>query len=250
MSLGSPTPAAHFAAAALYEHRLGNLGRCFAARGLSPLIVKGQSVSDLAYGELEPRLASDVDLLVSDDESAVCQALIQAGYHERTDPQRRVSSQLLGERPFVTKTAALPPLVEVHRFLDKGILRPVDYAGIHLRAQPSGREGFHYPSPEDLLLLVVLHEAVSLKPSHARTSRDIARLLARAKPDMAVVRERARAWELTRALEAILAGRPPAGACTPGLAYLWSQRKWHDRQSTWAKGLLRYALARGRDRLG
>lgn len=237
------------AAAAAYEHRLEHLGAHFAGLGLAPVIVKGQAIVDLAYPPGEARVTGDVDLLVGDDEVMVSAALRRLGYAEQTDPSRRVSAPLLGERAFVTRNVALPSLVEVHRFLDKGILRPVDYAGILARARQSPRPGFRYPAIEDLLLLVVLHESVAQVPSLARTGRDVRMILDHGKPDMRTVRARARLWELDRALDMVLAGRSEgAPEDSSALAYFWAQRRHHDSSLTWALGLARYGAARVADR--
>lgn len=239
----------HLAAAALYEHRLDNLGAAFARAGLCPVIVKGQAIVDLAYPADEPRLAGDVDLLVGEDEEAVCQALREAGYREQSVAGRKTSSALLGERPFAHRGRNLPGLVEVHRFFDKGILRPVDYTGIMQRARMSRRAGFRYPTPEDLLLLVVLHESVAKAPSLERTRRDVDMILRHARPDMTVVEARAAVWQLRKALALVLAGQSLGSAAeASGMAYLWAQRRHHDRVLTWAAGLAQYAWARVLDR--
>lgn len=235
----------------LYEHRFEHLGRRFLADGLSPVVVKGQAVVDLAFPRNEVRLASDVDLLVGNDESDVCASLIRNGYFEKEFPERRFSSRLLGERPFFTKDSQLPPLVEVHRFLDKAILRPVDYASILARAKPSARPGFSYPQAEDLFLLLVLHESVSLIPSIARTQRDLDMLSSNAAVDMKVIRMWAADWELSKALEALLTkdGAKEDAAPNRGLPYIMDQRRKHDRLSTWLRGMIKYAGLRMADRV-
>ncbi len=219
--------------------------------GLAPVIVKGQAIVDLAYPADQARLAGDVDLLVGQDEAAVCNALLWAGYKEKTHAKRAHSAPLLGERAFIVKSPALPSLVEVHRFLDKAILRPVDYAGILARATPSQRAGFRYPTAEDLLLLVVLHESVAQTPSMERTQRDLDMLMRNTQPNMNIVRARAQAWELSRALETILQGQAPHTTkdASP-FRYFWQQRQQHDSQLTWAMGLGRYVYKRLADRLG
>src|SRR5262245_57754604 len=134
-------------AAMVYEHRLDTLGRRFAAANLCPVVVKGQAVVDLAYPKSMIRLAVDVDLLVGPDAAAVCDCLLRNGYSEATKPgpSRRFSARLHGERVFLTQAPHLPRVVEVHRFLEEAILRPVDYAGILARARPSPRAGLAYP---------------------------------------------------------------------------------------------------------
>ena len=243
--------AVELAAAMLYEHRLDNLGRLFDAKGVHALIVKGQAIVDLAYSGDKVRLAGDVDLLVGDDEERICSCLQQLGYHERKAPGRRFSHRLLGERPFVTKNSELPGLIEIHRFLDKAILRPVDYAGIRSRSRPSKRKGFLYPSSEDLILLLVLHESVALVPSVARTKQDLRMLMTNAHPNMEVVMDRARAWQLERALVDLLSDGQSGDGPVPaaGFPYLLAQRSRHDSNLTWARGMLRYGALRVLDRL-
>lgn len=240
----------HLAAAALYEHRLDNLGAAFARAGVAPVIVKGQAIVDMAYPADEARLSGDVDLLVGHDEAHVCEVLRELGYGEDSDVSRRHSSVLLGERAFRTRNKTLPGLVEVHRFFDKAILRPIDYPGILRRARPSRRPGFRYPTAEDLLLLVVLHESVAKTPSLERTAKDVDMILRNARPDRAVVEARAAAWQLSTALSLVLATRTRGAPATASAwRYLWAQRLHHDSTATWATGVARYAWSRLADRI-
>ena len=250
----------------LYEHRLAGLGRAFAAVGLAPVIVKGQSVADLVYPAEEPRIASDVDLLVGSDEDAVVGCLKAIGYLEKIAADRPYSREFSGERPFVTEDPALPPLVEVHRCLDKIIRRPIDYPTIIARSRPATRAGFRYPTIEDLLLLVVLHASNSAVPD-PKNPIDIRHLVERGRPNMVVVRERAAAWGLTRAINALAGSaesrKNASNIVTRGvpraisawsflpvpLRYVVGQLDWHDSPSLWARDLTRYAWARLRDHL-
>ena len=158
------------AAAMFYEYRLNALGNEFAARSLSPVIVKGQAIVDLAFPKDEIRLSGDVDLLVGEDGEAVVRALADMGYQEGRPHSRHFK---FGERGFSQHDERLPGYVEVHRCLDKILLRPIPYADILVRAKPSGRQGFRYPSIEDLILLVVLHASADIFFEPERVQRDL-----------------------------------------------------------------------------
>lgn len=242
------------AAAMFYEYRLNELGNEFAARSLSPVIVKGQAIVDLAFPKDETRLSGDVDLLVGEDEEAVARALANMGYQEGPPHSQHFK---FGERGFSHHDERLPGYVEVHRCLDKILLRPIPYADILARAKPAGRQGFRYPSIEDLILLAVLHASADIFFEPKRVRRDLHFLLEYGKPDMEIVRARARHWELSRALRRLLDGRYPQEAAASGdwsasrtAAYLLGQVFWHDSPLTVVRGLVNYALARLRDRLG
>ena len=237
----------------LDEYRLNNLGKEFAARHLAPVIVKGQAIVDLAFPKDEFRLSSDIDLLVGDDAESIATALTEIGYEEDTPHSRHFR---FGERTFHQHEKRLPAWVEVHRCLDKILLRPIPYAEILARANPSGRKGFRYPTIEDLLLLVVLHASADPLFHPERVQRDLRFLIGHGKPDMDIVWLRAHQWELSRALRRLLSGRHPQKAPTPGwwsasktVSYLMGQFLWHDSPLTVLRGLAKYALARVRDRL-
>jgi hypothetical protein len=253
--------------ALVYEHRLLRLGETFKSRGLAPVLVKGQAVADLVYPHDEPRVAADVDLLVAADEAAVASALRGLGYREQEHPDRsRSLLRFMGERSFFTRAPDLPPLVELHHFLDKVVARKVDYPAILARSGASGRPGFRYPTLEDLVLLVALHAALSVT-NDPKMERDIHLLTTRGKPDLAVLSARARAWRLALAVERLdilppdlstkasvrLRRRLCENALTahlpPTMRYLVEQLGWHDRAMTWALGLARYVVARVEDRL-
>ena len=240
------------AAAMFYEYRLNELGNEFAARSLSPVIVKGQAIVDLAFPKDEIRLSGDVDLVVGADGEAVVRALADMGYQEGPPHSRHFK---FGERGFSQHDERLPGYVEVHRCLDKILLRPIPYADILTRAKPSGRQGFRYPSIEDLILLVVLHASADIFFEPERVRRDLHFLLECGKPDMNIVRVRARQWELSRALRRLLDGRYPQEAVASGdwsasrtATYLLGQVLWHDSLLTVLRGLANYGLARLRDR--
>ena len=242
------------AAAMFYEYRLNELGNEFAARSLSPVIVKGQAIVDLAFPKDEIRLSGDVDLLVGADGEAVVRALADMGYQEGPPHSRHFK---FGERGFSQHDERLPGYVEVHRCLDKILLRPIPYADILARAKPSGRQGFRYPLIEDLILLVVLHASADIFFEPERVRRDLHFLLECGKPDMDIVRVRARQWELSRALRRLLDGRYPREVAASGdwsasrtATYLLGQVLWHDSPLTVLRGLGNYGLARLRDRFG
>ena len=237
----------------LDEYRLNNLGKEFAARHLAPVIVKGQAIVDLAFPKDEFRLSSDIDLLVGDDAESVATTLAELGYEEDTPHSRHFR---FGERAFHEHEKRLPGWVEVHRCLDKILLRPIPYAEILARANPSGRKGFRYPTMEDLLLLVVLHASADPLFYPERVQRDLRFLIGHGKPDMDIVWLRAHQWELSRALRRLLSGRHPQKAPTPGrwsasktVSYLMQQLLWHDSPLTVLRGLAKYSLARLQDRL-
>lgn len=237
-----------WAASMFYEYRLNELGNEFAARDLAPVIVKGQAIVDLAFPKNEIRLSSDIDLLVGDDGAAVVAALKEIGYEENTPHSRHFE---FGERGFHQSGKRLPGYVEVHRCLDKILLRPIPYADILARATPSGRKGFRYPALEDLFLLVVLHASADIFFDPDRIRRDLRFLIDRGKPDMDIVRSRARQWELSRALRRLLGGRHPQEASVPGAwsasatgTYLIGQLLWHDKPFTVLRGLAKYSRAR------
>jgi hypothetical protein len=236
-----------------YEYRLNELGKEFAARGLAPVIVKGQAIVDLAFPKDEFRLSADIDLLAGDDGEPVAAALKAIGYEENTPHSRHFG---FGERGFHQPGKRLPSYVEVHRCLDKILLRPIPYAEILARATPSGRKGFRYPAMEDLFLLVVLHASADIFFDPERIRRDLRFLIDHGKPDMDIIRSRARQWELSRALRRLLSGRYPQEARPPGAwsasntgAYLMRQLLWHDSPLTVLRGLAKYSLARLLDRL-
>ncbi|MFZ1573728.1 MAG: nucleotidyltransferase family protein [Chromatiaceae bacterium] len=236
-----------------YEYRLNELGKEFAARNLAPVIVKGQAIVDLAFPKAEIRLSSDIDLLVGDDAEPIATALTELGYEEDAPHSRHFR---FGERIFHQHEQRLPGWVEVHRCLDKILLRPIPYAEILARAKPSGRRGFRYPTMEDLLLLVVLHASADPLFDPERVQRDLRFLIGHGKPNMDLVWLRAHQWELSRALRRLLSGRHPQKAPTPGrwstsktVSYLMHQLPWHDSPLTVLRGLAKYSLARAQDRL-
>jgi hypothetical protein len=237
----------------LYVHRLTELGQEFAARNLAPVIVKGQAIVDLAFPKDEVRLSADIDLLVGDDANQTAAALREIGYKENAPHSRHFE---LGERKFHQSEMRLPSYLELHRCLDKIILRPIPYAEIFARATPSGRRGFRYPAIEDLFLLVVLHASADIAFNPQRVQRDLMFLIDRGKPNMDVVRSRARDWELSRALRRLLSGQHPQNPVVPTkhtasktATYLLGQLMWHDNPLTVLRGLAKYSLARSKDRL-
>jgi len=259
--------------ALLYEQALARLGEIFTRKGLSPVIVKGQAIFDLSYPSNTVRQASDVDLLVGDDEDEVIETLLNAGYLEHEALGRRFSCTLLGERIFTDARHELPP-VEVHRFLDKIIMHRVDYRGILARARPSSRPGLAYPSAEDLLLLTILHAACDANLQAGRTLDDLQNLVVHGRPEPAVILDRARQWKLRIAVQywmSRLASERGVAflSCSAGLrarlgprlsdwlrpivkprgvGYFLHQLAWHDNPATVAKALARYAVLRLRDR--
>lgn len=221
----------------VYEHRLNELGKEFEVRELAPLIVKGQAIVDLAFPRDEIRLSDDVDLLVGDDCEGVVTALRELGYQEQTKNARPRSG--LGDRVFVHSGTRLPKYVEVHRCLDKFLIRPIPYSEILARAIPSGKSGFCYPTIEDLFLLVVLHASADNSFDPERVERDLWFLVNHGKPNMDVVWSRARKWELTRALFRLSNGRYPKKPIQPRgpVAYLFTASLWHDNPITVVRGL-------------
>jgi hypothetical protein len=197
-------PVNEIAAVLGYEQALHGLGQAFLERGLAPVVVKGQALTDMAYPPNVLRHAGDVDLLVAaHEEAVVAQALLGIGYEEQAQPGRRFSKRLLGERVFVhavQTSHALPKVVEVHQFLDKVVRRPVDYPGILARARPSRFDGLRFPTPEDLFLLAVLHADVSEQIDETRALNDIGYLLLGSAIDVTAIAERALAWELRGAV--------------------------------------------------
>jgi hypothetical protein len=241
------------AASMFYEYQLNELGKEFAARNLAPVIVKGQAIVDLAFPKDEIRLSADIDLLVGDGAEPIATALTEIGYEEDTPHSRHFG---FGERGFHQHEKRLPGYVEVHRCLDKILLRPIPYAEILERAKPSGRRGFRYPTMEDLFLLVVLHASADIFFDPERVQRDLLFLIGYGKPDMDIVWLRARQWELSRALHRLLSERHPqmarAPSCSPASktgSYLMGQLLWHDSPLTVLRGLAKYSLARLQDRL-
>ena len=94
--------------------------------------------------------------------------------------------------------------VEVHRFIDKVLRRPVDYPGILTRAVPSSMAGLRYPALEDHFLLVLLHAVIA--PPDKKSYGDVFQFLRHPGVDWDLVRRRAAAWELTQALKAFSGG--------------------------------------------
>lgn len=232
----------------LYEYRLEELGKEFAARNLAPVIVKGQAIVDLAFPKDEIRLSADVDLLVGDDSEAIVATLREIGYTENPPQSRHFG---FGERGFHQEGRRLPDYVEVHCCLDKIFLRPIPYSEILARAAPSGRKGFRYPAIEDLFLLVVLHASADIFFDLERIQRDIRFIIENGKPDMDIVRLRASQWELSRAIRRLLSDQHPQQGHSPGewstsklAAYLIGQFLWHDNPLTILHGLAKYSQAR------
>jgi hypothetical protein len=260
---------AELAAALAYERALSHLGAAFAARGVEPVLVKGQALVDLGYGPCAVRLASDVDLLVDrgDEARALADVLVSLGYRERLVRGRRFSQPYLGERLFWPPDEAGVP-VELHTSLDKQVRRPIDYAAIRARSRPSGRAGFRYPCPEDLFLLVVLHAATAHAIDVERTVHDLHGLALRATLDWPALGARASRWRLRVALECWLAlvrersgfvaplpcRTPPLHARGPswlpeGPAYFARQLAWHDSVYPVLRDVVRYSGLRLLDRL-
>jgi hypothetical protein len=241
------------AASMLYEYRLNELGKEFASRNLAPVIVKGQAIVDLAFPTDEIRLSADIDLLVGDDGEPVATVLKDLGYEENAPHSRHFPYV---ERGFSQHEHRLPGYIEVHRCLDKILLRPIPYREILARATPSGRQGFRYPAIEDLFLLVVLHASADIFFDPERVRRDLRFLVDYGKPNMDIVWARAQQWELSHALRRLLSERYPQEALPPKAwpasstgAYLVGQLMWHDKPLTVLRGLAKYTLARLRDRL-
>ncbi|WP_255556305.1 nucleotidyltransferase family protein [Methylococcus sp. Mc7] len=245
---GQAPSAKTVAASLFYEHRLSMLGKEFAAVGLAPVIVKGQAVVDLAFPKGEIRLAGDVDILVGDEAEAVVDVLTGLGYEEI--PPHSTHFHFV-DRSFVQQGKRLPNLVELHRCLDKILLRPIPYDEILTRAKPSGRPGFRYPEIEDLFLLVILHASSDIYFDPARVERDLWFLLNHGKPDMDIVWSRAQQWELSRALRRLLNRRyRQARSKPPGpFVFLANQAFWHDNFVTVLCGVAKYSYARLLDRL-
>lgn len=236
----------------LYQHRLENLGKVFAARNMLPVIVKGQAIADLAYPADEIRLCADVDILAGDDAVAVADVLLELGYTEKPAHSRFFR---FGERVFCHDDTSLPPLVEVHRVLDKILLRPIPYRDIIARAQCARLTGFRYPTLEDLLLLVVLHASSDVYFDAARVERDLHFLLNCKGLDMTVVKQRAQEWQLSTALLRLVnrqypqgTSKSPASTLAAAFSYFAGQFGWHDSTATVCRGLLYYAWARLCDR--
>ena len=238
--------------AVLYEHRLNRLGLAFAERGLSLVVVKGQGIVDLAMVENEVRPSSDVDLLVGEDLPEVVNHLLRLGYTENPQHSRHFK---VNERSFRHTKLELPSYVEVHTALDKIIFRPIPYNKILARSQKSKRAGISYPSIEDLLLLFVLHASSDIYFDGIRVERDLKNLMEHGKPDMEIVRARAREWGLLRALERLLTGKyskrvksGPPTRCQI-IRYFIEQLRWHDTVSIVLLGVSRYLYARLLDKI-
>lgn len=236
------------AASMFYERRLDELGKEFAARNLAPVVVKGQAIVDLAFPEDEIRLSGDIDLLAGEDDGLIAAALKELGYEELPPHSQHYAH---GERTFFQRGTRLPAHIEVHRGLDKILVRPIPYPEILARAKPSGRTGFRYPTVEDLFLLVVLHASADIYFDPERVERDLRFLIDNGKPDMDVVRMRARQWELSRALRRLSSERYRRdwSRSKGAAAYFAAQVGWHDRPSTVLGGLAKYSYARLLDRL-
>lgn len=170
------------------------------------MIVKGQAIGDLAFPKSEIRLSSDIDLLVGDDEHFIATVLTEIGYEENIPHARRFR---FGGRGFHQHEERLPGCVEVHRCLDKILLRPIPYAEIFAHAKPSGRKDFRYPTIEDVFLLVVLHTSADIFFDPERVQRNLRFLIDHGKPNMHIVWLRAHQWDLSRALRRLLSGQHP-----------------------------------------
>ena len=241
------------AASMLYEYRLNELGKEFASHNLTPMIVKGQAIVDLAYPSDEIRLSGDIDLLVGNEGEQVAAVLKEIGYQENTPHSRHFQ---FSERGFFQNEQRLPSYIEVHRCLDKIICRPIPYNEILARSKPSGRQGFRYPAIEDLFLLMILHASCDIFFDSGRLQRDLRFLIENGKPDMDMVWKRAQEWGLSRALRRLLNGQYPKITYLSGEwsasktgAYILDQLFWHDNLLTALRGLAKYSLARLRDRL-
>ena len=272
----SNSPEAH-SEALFRAHVLAMVARFLTDAGVEALLVKGAALALTVYDDPAVRIMRDIDLLVRPGENdRVIAALVAGGSTVRSEPDRQYSAPLQGETGVYVRAGSMRELVEVHTSLDKVVTRPVDLTGLFARARPApGLPGLLVPCDEDHALLVALH-AASHNFTHAAAYLDLELLLRRGL-DIAVLVERARQWQLTGVMfamlsamrqlhaasvddalvatfdpgpvrRALLAGAAARGAARPGWGWIVAQTPLHDDPVAWVAGVGRYAAARVRDR--
>jgi hypothetical protein len=267
------------AAALLRAHVVERIDAAVGAVGVKALVVKGEALARSAYPAPWMRPMGDIDLLVLDrDRAAVERALAAAGFAPDPPPAGRpLSGRFFDETNFALRVGPGAFAVEVHGSLDKLTPRPMPLSELLARARPlSG--SLLAPAPEDHLLLVAVHAAVS-DLAHPIAFLDLERLL-RGGIDGSTLAERAaryraatavfvalatlRALGSTSVPDALLArlapgpvrrraidvfyrvGRYPAHAPEPELGWRWALRQATLRDDTarWLGAVARYGAAR------
>jgi hypothetical protein len=187
----------HRAAYLIRAEALARIATAQAEARIPTLLVKGAGLALTVYDKPWQRAMSDIDLLVAEDDRDASVAALQAAGLE---PERRRNGRWLTEAPtderlLAYRAAGVSWLVEVHSRLDPIFGRPVDYPAIIRRAQPLVEfPGLSVPSPEDHVLLVILH-AASSEFLHEPCWLDLA-LLLRGEIDEHAIVLRAKQWRM------------------------------------------------------
>jgi hypothetical protein len=179
------------------------LQRALERRKIPALLLKGAALVTLVYGDPGRRTMGDIDLLVPPERwEEALETAREAGAQVVEAPQRPVSLRHFHEVHLVLPGGGLGDL---HRRLTPWPLFTPNLPGLFQRAtSPSGAteagpSAALLPTPEDLLLSLVIHAAKDGFRLPLRAVVDGLLLLAVAAPDPGVVEHRARTWQARRA---------------------------------------------------
>ena len=180
-------------------HALQQLSALLAKDGASLLLVKGAALAATHYALPWARPMGDIDVIVKPAELArVRAALSRAGWFVIPAPDRPLTEHCL-EVAVQSPGSLGSILLELHLGLDKVVVRQTDVSDLFARAKPlADLPGLYVPSPEDHLLLIVLHLA-SDEFRHLAGFVDLELLLSSG-TDLDVVLARAREWRATTPL--------------------------------------------------
>lgn len=159
----APGPEAHVADL-LRSRVIERIGRACSSAGLVVMLVKGAALALTLYPP-GTRPMGDVDILARrGDRSSVIKALEREGFLRHSQPDRPLTSGLLGEAQFTVECGSIPSVVELHTSLDKMVPRFRYERALWRRAVPAQKgspplAGLVVPSPEDHAVLIALHAA-------------------------------------------------------------------------------------------
>ena len=197
---------------AQYLFRRGVLrmaGRAFSQSGIEAMLVKGAALAETTYEKPWQRAMDDIDMLVRPrDRQRAIEALEQAGCQLLAPaPDRRVSGRASGTCQLLFSRAGATYAIDLHTRLDKLVGRGIDYESVFDRSVTLTQQDlapFVAPSPEDHLLLLVIH-ASAAEFSHPVAWNDLDRLFERGL-DEDLVAERAERWRVSTSLNMVLRG--------------------------------------------
>lgn len=177
--------------------------RLCARAGIPALPLKGPLLGARLYPEAHLRPTSDVDLLVpAADRDAVLEVLVQAG----AQLQRQAELDYYGEHHHHVNVALHGILIEVHFRASTNFGVELASEPLLARSRPATVSGVHTRllEPHDELGYLALHAAAHNLVRDVLLL-DLARFAAQQPMDAAVLHERARSWNLERAIGAALA---------------------------------------------